>query len=104
MRNWLGFPTLSGSYSKKFSIRPVNSVRAMASSSPASARGLALREQPLVAQAQISKGAAAIETGADCIFRIISLLPLSRLQTVVFDFKKIAAPYYAMKAAAIRCG
>src|SRR5262249_21842044 len=104
MRNWLGFPTLSGSYSKKFSIRPVNSVRAMASSPSASARGLALREQLLSAQAQINKVAAAIETGADRIFRTISLLPLSQLQTVVFDFNKIAALYYAMKAAAIRCG
>jgi hypothetical protein len=65
MRNWLAFPALSGSYSKKFSIRPVNSVRAIASSCSASARGLAPLEQPPSAHAQISSVIAATQIGAD---------------------------------------
>src|SRR5215213_9705342 len=53
MRNWLGFPALSGSYSKKFSIRPVNSVRDSASSScSASACG---REPHEAAKAKMSR-------------------------------------------------
>jgi hypothetical protein len=66
MRNWLGFPALRGSYSKKFSIRAVNSVRAMASSPSASPCDLApLREQPLKAQAQINTVIAASKIAGD---------------------------------------